>query len=221
MSATKWKVFFDISCPNSWISFKLLNSGKLPLHIDCLDFVPISDVKLHLIRTYEARMRRRWKRNDEELTITSIPGNTELFSKTVQDTECKMIPDNWEAVRSTILLDGTLLPAIFLSSVKKRYPEHFLHCVEIIGERIWDLQQPVRKGAHLFQCSRAAGVSFRDSEELVSRLPHMDSRQLLHENSLEALQLGASSAPFFASTNGIPTTTFNNFNDFKRFVLTS
>ncbi|KAK6057981.1 hypothetical protein COOONC_04456 [Cooperia oncophora] len=115
MSVTKWKMFFDIACPNSWISFK---------------------------------------------------------------------------VYSTMIRYGTITPAIFLSSIKKHFPEHFLRSVEIVGERIWERKQLVHKGAHLFQCSREAGLSFKDSDEIISRLSHVDSRQLLHENSQEALQLG-------------------------------
>ncbi|KAK6041617.1 hypothetical protein COOONC_20877 [Cooperia oncophora] len=68
---------------------------------------------------------------------------------------------------------------------------------------------------------RRSGLSFKDSDEIISRLSHVDSRQLLHENSQEALQLGASSAPFFASSSGEPTVTFSDFHDFKNFVIGS
>ncbi|KAK5967447.1 DSBA domain-containing protein [Trichostrongylus colubriformis] len=222
MSATKWKMFFDISCPNSWISFKLLNNGTIPKIANGIEFVPMSDVKLVLIETYELRMKRRRKRRHElDGTIAPIREITDYFSKKLQPTESYRMPDNWEHVYSTNLRLGTLLSALFLSSVKNYCPNQFLRTVEVVGERIWELQQPVHKGAHLFRCSRNAGVSLRDTEEIVSRLSHVDSRQLLHQNSLEAFQLGAVSTPFFASVDGSQTTTFSSFQDFKRFMLTS
>ncbi|XGW08292.1 hypothetical protein V3C99_010975 [Haemonchus contortus] len=222
MAATKWKMFFDIACPNSWISLKVLKDGHMSKLMNDIELVPIADVKLHLVRTYEARMKRRWERKQQkEESTTPLLQHGELFAKKLPPVEGYMIPDNWEKVHSSALRQGTLLPALFLSSMKHYYPEHFLPAIEVIGERIWEQQLPVHKGAHLFQCSRDAGISFKDSDEIISRLSHVDNRQLLLQNSEEALRLGASSAPFFASTIDTPTVTFSDFHDFKKHLLNS
>ncbi|VDP08485.1 unnamed protein product [Heligmosomoides polygyrus] len=74
---------------------------------------------------------------------------------------------------------------------------------------------------HLFTCAREAGLAFRDTEEIIARLSSVEARKLLHDSSEDALRLGASSAPFFAVTDNEVTTTFDNYQDFKRCVLGS
>ncbi|EYB84398.1 hypothetical protein Y032_0317g2320 [Ancylostoma ceylanicum] len=115
---------------------------------------------------------------------------------------------------SSALANGSIIPALFLCSVKQRLPEHFLRSVEVIGERIWDRRLPVCKGAHLSTCAREAGLTFLEAEEIISRLSHVDSKELLRRNSEEAVLLGASFAPLFVSSPEY-SITFHNFHDFR------
>uniref|UniRef100_A0A0N4WQN8 2-oxoglutarate dehydrogenase E1 component DHKTD1, mitochondrial n=1 Tax=Haemonchus placei TaxID=6290 RepID=A0A0N4WQN8_HAEPC len=166
--------------------------------MDDIELVPIADVKLHLVRTYEARMKRRWERKQqkEETTIPLLQ-HGELFAKKLQSVEGYVIPDNWEEVHSTVLRQGTLLPALFLSSMKHYYPKHFLPAIEVIGERIWEQQLPVHKGAHLFQCSRDAGISFKESDEIISRLSHVGACFQISVNGCCAMVLSLFQHLFF------------------------
>ncbi|VDM58012.1 unnamed protein product [Angiostrongylus costaricensis] len=188
MWPSKWRVFFDIVCPNSWatfqvsianlacvsnfvhIFFQILQNWKVSKSMGAVEFIPISDVKLRLIRTYERRMCRRSKfpfifRNEKEMHVSL---------------QC----------HSSAIYSGSLLPAVFLSLVKDRYPEHFIRSIEVVGSRMWNSRLPISKGSHLFTCARESGLSFKDSDQIISTLSHVDSRQILHKNSEEALLLG-------------------------------
>lgn len=187
--------------------------------MDHIELVPICDVKLHLIRTYEWRMRRKRR---HEIPESEYP-TTLLPPKTIQDNAAEdyALPSDWSEIYSSLSNKRSILPAIFLSSVKKHCPQHFLRSVHVVGERIWEARKPVHKGAHLFTCAREAGLAFRDTEEIIARLSSVEARKLLHDSSEDALRLGASSAPFFAVTDTEVTTTFDNYQYFKRCVLGS
>ncbi|WKX96491.1 hypothetical protein Q1695_012713 [Nippostrongylus brasiliensis] len=217
MSAVRWKMFFDITCPNSWISLQKLKSDRMFSVINQTDFVPICDVKLTLIRTYEQRMtlRRRRKAPDyvEEPQPFEFPVRKEFMKND------NILPKDFEEIYATTSNKGSLLPAVFLSVVKKQHQQNFMRSIDVVGDRIWNRRLPVHKGAHLFACAQEAGISFKDSDEIIARLAHVDSRQALHINSERALQLGANYAPFFALSSEETARTFDNFYDFERFVL--
>ncbi|KHJ84320.1 hypothetical protein OESDEN_15969 [Oesophagostomum dentatum] len=187
-----------------------------------IDFVPISDVKLALLQFGDRRTHRR-RENSECDEVTSYPkllGNTEFFAKEFKTTEDYLPPIDWKETYASVLAKGSILPALFLCSVKHNCPEHFVRAVEVVGERIWERRLPVHKGAHMSVCAREAGLPFVMSESIVSRLSHMDTRQLLEENSKEAFIHGVTFAPLFVSSNG-STVVFHNFHDFRAYLQKS
>ncbi|KIH61375.1 hypothetical protein ANCDUO_08356 [Ancylostoma duodenale] len=119
---------------------------------------------------------------------------------------------------SSALANGSIIPALFLCSIKQQLPEHFLRSVEVVGERIWDRRLPACKGAHMSACAREAGLTFLEAEEIVSRLSHVESKEVLHRNSEEAVLLGANFAPLFVASND-DAISFHNFHDFTTFLL--
>ncbi|KJH44328.1 hypothetical protein DICVIV_09644 [Dictyocaulus viviparus] len=183
-----------------------------------VELIPISDRKLYLIRTYDERIRQRrdnktirWKARDapKSLALNGIESGSYI------------LPNNWQECYSSALENGTILPAIFLSSVKYHLPQYFIRSVEVVGRRVWQNRLPTFKGAHLFACAREAGLTFKESDEIISRLPHKDTRQLLHKNSEEAFRLGAMCAPLLVCESDDTAQIFENFHDFEQSVLHS
>ncbi|KAL6735135.1 hypothetical protein Aduo_005607 [Ancylostoma duodenale] len=166
----------------------MLRSKDVKNIVGNVDFVPVCDVKLALIRSGERRRCRRGHRGRKEETYSSA------------------------------LANGSIIPALFLCSIKQQLPEHFLRSVEVVGERIWDRRLPACKGAHMSACAREAGLTFLEAEEIVSRLSHVESKEVLHRNSEEAVLLGANFAPLFVASND-DAISFHNFHDFTTFLL--
>ncbi|KAJ1349184.1 hypothetical protein KIN20_004655 [Parelaphostrongylus tenuis] len=86
---------------------------------------------------------------------------------------------------------------------------------------MWSNRLPIHKGAHLFTCAREAGLSFKDSDTIISTLSHVDTRGILHRNSEEALRLGATCAPFFVTESDGCIVAFDSFHDFQQSILSS
>ncbi|KAE9414875.1 hypothetical protein Angca_000794, partial [Angiostrongylus cantonensis] len=190
----KWRVFFDIVCPNSWATFQMLQNWKVSKSVGAVEFVPISDVKLRLIRTYEQRMCRKKsvlvKETRDFTDQPKVDETPKTLSMNISEADNYVLPIDWEECHSSAIYNGSLLPAVFLSLVKDRYPEHFIRSIEVVGSRMWNSRLPICKGSHLFTCARESGLGFKDSDHIISTLSHVDSRQILHKNSEEALLLG-------------------------------
>ncbi|KAK6734295.1 hypothetical protein RB195_017836 [Necator americanus] len=219
MASLKWKVFIDVVCPNSWTAFKVLRSNKMSNLVKNMDFVPVCDVKLAMLRLGERNTTQHRIKSSEGCDDSPNKRNLrspEFFAKQVLTMEEYVPPVKWEETYSTALTNGSILPSLFLCSVKEQVPKHFLRSVEVTGERLWDRRLPVHKGAHLSTCAREAGLTFLESEEIISRLSHVDCKELLRRNCEEAILSGVKFAPLFVACDA-DSIAFHSYADFETF----
>ncbi|PAV59400.1 hypothetical protein WR25_03525 [Diploscapter pachys] len=106
---------------------------------------------------------------------------------------------NWQIYYLTWILESAAIssPTTFLGLIKSEFPDLYMKAIHHLGTALWENYDSIFWAPKLCKCAREIGLSFRDTEDLVSRLSHPKSRKLITQSSDRAIQLGATSTPFF------------------------
>ncbi|CAI5439688.1 unnamed protein product [Caenorhabditis angaria] len=215
-SLPKLKCYFDVVCPNSWMTLQILSENSSLF--ETIEYSPVCDFKIGILHNGQIWNQRRkqhtsriWKpKKQQEEEIEPEPegilrriderGKQLLNFKTIE------APKNWSKTYKNAIKKGSIIPQLYLTSIKERCPDLYEEAIQHLGKRLWDEEKPVHYGCHMSTVSRELGIPFRIAEDIVARLSTPENRHILNRNCKEALDLKLTEAPgviIFASADNI------------------
>ncbi|CAB3403516.1 unnamed protein product [Caenorhabditis bovis] len=210
MAAASVKCYFDIVCPNSWMAIQALTARS---HLfGELHFEPVCDFKIGILHNSNIWNQRRkvhnsriWKKKNE---VDEPLQQSEGFLRRIDERGKNVLilenfpqpPEDWKQIYRTAVSRGSIIPQLYLISIKQKFPDLYLKAINHIGNRLWVSKLPVHYGCHMSTVSRELGISFKNSEDIVARLSTPENRHILHNNCREAVELKLTEAPGIIAT---------------------
>uniref|UniRef100_A0A0N5AKH8 DSBA domain-containing protein n=1 Tax=Syphacia muris TaxID=451379 RepID=A0A0N5AKH8_9BILA len=174
------KAFLDVSCPYSWIGFKMLKQRtklweKKNVNIDTFPVTSRS------IRSVSVVIQ-------DNAFLTCEYFRYQFY--TMDDTiEAK----DFSTRQGNSLTRGSFL----LNLIKTERPNLYEMAFDMAWKTVWSDNAPFNRSPHFFKLCRAIGLSFRDSDDIVSRLETVTNIKLFRKNSNLACSYGAVDTPCF------------------------
>ncbi|PIC12406.1 hypothetical protein B9Z55_028431 [Caenorhabditis nigoni] len=205
------KCYFDVVCPNSWITIQALTShNSLFEHID---FEPVCDFKIGILHNAQIWNQRRQVHNSrlwKSKKVIEVPERSEsaeslsdmgilqkIDERGKQLIECERVdaPVDWKKTYKSAISRGSVVPQLFLTSIRERYPDLYEPAIHHLGNRLWNKRLPVHYGCHMSTVSRELGIPFKNAEDIVARLSSPENRSILHNNCKTAVDFKLTEAP--------------------------
>lgn len=205
------KCYFDVVCPNSWITLQALTSHNYLF--ERVDFEPVCDFKIGILHNAQIWNQRRQVHNSrlwKSKKVTEVPDcveSEETLSDlgTLQKIDergkkligCERVqpPVDWSNTYKSAVSRGSVIPQLFLTSIRERYPDLYETAIHHLGNRLWNQRLPVHYGCHMSTVSRELGIPFKNAEDIVARLSSPENRSILHKNCKEAVEFKLTEAP--------------------------
>ncbi|CAI2347734.1 unnamed protein product [Caenorhabditis sp. 36 PRJEB53466] len=199
------KCYFDVVCPNSWITIQALTSHNSLF--ERVDFEPVCDFKIGILHNAAIWNQRRkvhnsrlWKSKKE--VPQPEPDVDDGILKKIDERGKKLMgcerveaPVDWRNTYKLAVSRGSVIPQLFLTSIRERYPDLYEPAIHHLGKRLWEQRLPVHYGCHMSSVSRELGIPFSTAEDIVARLSSPENRSILHKNCKEAVDFKLTEAP--------------------------
>uniref|UniRef100_A0A1I7U3D5 DSBA domain-containing protein n=1 Tax=Caenorhabditis tropicalis TaxID=1561998 RepID=A0A1I7U3D5_9PELO len=203
------KCYFDVVCPNSWITIQALSSHNSLF--ERIDFEPVCDFKIGILHNAQIWNQRRkvhnsrlWKAKKEttdqvesEETLTEMGILQKIDERGKKLIGCERVepPVDWRNTYKSAVSRGSVVPQLFLTSIRERYPDLYEPAIHHLGKRLWNQRLPVHYGCHMSTVSRELGIPFKNAEDIVARLSSPENRAILNRNCSEAVNFKLTEAP--------------------------
>ncbi|KAF1761709.1 hypothetical protein GCK72_009965 [Caenorhabditis remanei] len=203
------KCYFDVGCPNSWITVQALTSHSSLF--ERVDFEPVCDFKIGILHNAQIWNQRRqvhnsrlWKSKKEvpesvesEETLSELGILQKIDERGKKLIGCERVepPMDWRNTYKSVVSRGSVIPQLFLTSIRERYPDLYQTAIHHLGNRLWNQRLPVHYGCHMSTVSRELGIPFKNAEDIIARLSSPENRSLLHKNCKEAVDFKLTEAP--------------------------